>query len=171
MDSARVFSCMVCSRPHLVSRIEKKKMLMKYIDGNIDIISHISEYACLRNAVSSHHFFTTRLQYKTLKYLQAISSIIIKISLKHSIHISRIPHPYISGPLTCHQRSHLFVHLCREIITNSYLLGEHFLAIDTEDNAWRHTFDEPIQLIHRINKSLWTYALSYHPHKCRDCVH
>ena len=169
MDSARVLPCMVCHCPHFVSCINKKQMLMKYIDGNIDIISHISEYQCLCNASSSHKFLTTRLQYKTLKFLRAIYSIITKLKKKHFIQMSSPTHPYVCGPLTCDQRSLYFKFLCKEIIHNLYVLGEHLLAIDTDENAWRHAYDETIQLMHRINSSLWTYCLRYHPRKCRDC--
>ena len=169
MDSTRVFPCMVCHRPHFISQIDKKKMLLKYIDGNIDIISHISEYNCLKDASTSDQYLTTRLQYRTLRFLRAILSILNKLGLKHSVHMPLNPHPYISGPLTCEQRSHFFIFLCREIIRNSYLLGEHFLNIDTDENAWRSTFDETVQLVHRINKSLWTYSLMHHPRNCRDC--
>ena len=104
MDSARVFPCMVCSHPHLISHIEEKKMLLKNIDGNIDIISDIAQYDCLQHASASHHFLTTRLQYRTLKYLCAISSMLTKLNLKHSVTISP-SHPYVCGPLTCFQRS------------------------------------------------------------------
>ena len=135
MDCARVSLCMVWSSSHVISKKEKKKMLLKYIDGNIDVISHISQYHCLEKASKCHHFSTTRLQYKTLKYLRAISSIIRKLSLKLSIYI-RTSNPYICGPLTCQQRAHFFVHLCQEIIKNLHILGEHFLKIETDDKCW-----------------------------------
>ena len=48
MDAARVFPCVVCTNKHLISKREKKRMLLKYIDGNIDVIAHISEYYCLK---------------------------------------------------------------------------------------------------------------------------
>ena len=101
MDSARVFPCMVCRRPHFILRIDKKKMLLKYLDGNIEIISHISEYDCLRNASMAYHYMTTRLQYRTVKFLWAIHSIITKLGIRHSVHFPAYPHPYVCGPLTC----------------------------------------------------------------------
>ena len=169
MDSAKVFICMVCSRPHPILRIEKKRMLLKYVDGNIDIISHISSYDCLCLASPHHRYSTTHLQYRTLKFLQSISSIITKLMKNHCVSLTSSRHPYISGPLTCHQRSHFFNFLCNHIIRNSYILGEHFLKIDTLDNLWRLEFDSTIKLLNKINRSLWSYALRHHPHKCRDC--
>ena len=160
---------MVCSRPHFVSRVEKKCMLLKYIDGNIDIIDHISQYSCMQLPSTSIHYMTTRLQYKTLKFLRAISSIIRKLSLRHSINTSFSSDRYICGPLNCQQRSHFFINMCREIKRNSYLVGEHFLEIDAEENAWREEFDETIYLMYRINRSLWAYCLRYHPCHCKDC--
>ena len=56
-------------------------------------------------------------------------------------------HPYIGGPPTCYQRSHFFNFLCNDIIHNSYILGEHFLKIDTLDNSWRLKFDSTIILL------------------------
>ena len=168
MDTARVFPCVVCTNKHLISKREKKRMLLKYIDGNMDVITHISEYCCLKEASTFNHFLTTRLQYKTLKYLRAILSIIRKLSVKLSIniHTSTL---YMCGPLTCEQRAHFFVHRCKEIIKNSYILGEYFLKIDMEDELWRDNFDESIYLMYRINRSLWSYNLKYHPRHCRDC--
>ena len=168
MDSARVFTCMACSRPHCISRIEKKRMLLKYVDGNIDIISHISSYDCLCLASPHHRYSTTHLQYQTLKFLQSISSIITKLMTNHSLYTSS-HHQYISRPLTCHQRSHFFNFLCNDIIHNSYILGEHFLKIDTLDNWWRLEFDSTIKLLNKINRSLWSYTLRHHPHNCLDC--
>ena len=80
MDSARVFPCMVCHRPHFILRLDKKKMLLKYLDGNIDIIAHISEYDCLRHASTAHNYMTTRLQYSS------------QISSGYSFHNNQIGH-------------------------------------------------------------------------------
>ena len=60
----------------------------------------------------------------------------------------------------------LFNFLCNDIIRNSYILGEHFLKIDTLDNSWRLEFDSTIRLLNKINRSLWSYTLRHHPHKC-----
>ena len=105
MDAARVFPCVVCTNKHLISKREKKRMLLKYIDGNMDVITHISEYYCLKEASTFNHFLMTRLQYKTLKYLRVILSIIRKLSVKLSIkiHTSTL---YMCEPLTCKQRAH-----------------------------------------------------------------
>ena len=166
MDSARVLPCMVCSHQHNISMVEKKKMLMKYIDGNIDIINNITQYVCLLYPSTSIKYTTTRLQYKTLKYLRAISSIIRKLIYQDSIHTLHSRLCNISGPFTCYQRSEFFIFLCTEIIENSYVLGEHFLTIDSDENGWRCNFDETIYLMYRINRSLWAYTLRYHPHYC-----
>ena len=168
MDSARVLPCMVCSHQHNISRVEKKKV-MKYIDGNIDIINNIMQYVCLWSPSMCIKYTMTRLQYKTLKYLKAISSIIRKLMYQHSIHTLHSHLCNVSGPLTCYQRSELFIFLCTEITENSYVVGEHFLKIDSDENGWRHNFDETIYLMYRINRSLWAYTLRYHPCYCRDC--
>ena len=67
LDAARVLPCVVCTNKHLISKREKKRMLLKYIDGNMDVITHISEYYFLKEASTFNHFLTTRLQYITLK--------------------------------------------------------------------------------------------------------
>ena len=169
MEYARVFPCMVCSHSHLISRVQKKKMLLNYIDGNIDIIRDISGYNCLSVPSTSVNYITTRLQYKTIEYLRAIASIIRKLSHQHSIRICTLQPYYVWGPLTCHERSQYFAHLCREIITNSNVVGEHFRNIDSDESCWRKTFDETVYLMYRINRSLWAYYLRYHPRNCRDC--
>ena len=170
MDSARVFPCMVCTKKHMISRKEKKKMMMNLVDSNIDLIKDISTYNCLRNASTSNHFLTTRLQYRTLKYLGAIYSIIYKLSLQQSLKpypISRLQ--YTGRPMKHYERSKLFSDFCEKIIEQTYVLGDHFLKIETDDNLWRFSNDKAIFLLKRINRFLWTYALTYHAKKCKDC--
>ena len=169
MDSARVHQCMVCTSKHPLSSVEKKKMIMNYTDENIDMLNELSKYSCLKLASPANHFMTTRLQYRTLKFLSSIFSIISKLLKAHTKTQPKINIPDLDGPLDCYQRSELFDLLCHKIIKNSYILGENFLKIDTDDLCWRQAFDQTIYLLHRINKSLWTYSLKYHPVRCHDC--
>ena len=127
------------------------------------------QYVCLRLPSTSIKYTMTRLQYKTLKYLRAISSIIRKLMYQHSICTLHSCLCNISGSLTCYQRSEFFIFLCTEITKNSYVLGEHFLTMDSDENGWRRNFDETIYLMYRINRSLWVYTLRNHPCYCRDC--
>ena len=169
MDFARVFQCMVCTTKHLISRREKKKMMMNYIDNNIDIILSISKLTCMSEASPVQHFLTTRLQYRTLKLLCAICSILVKLFTKHSLYTGYKVR-WTGGPLNCYQRSDLLKELCDKIVKHSSILGEHFLKIDMDENCWRSDFDETVYLLHRINRSLWRYALGYHAKNCKDCL-
>ena len=99
MDFARVFQYMVCTTKHLISRREKKKMMMNSIDSNIDITLSISKLTCLSEASPIQHFLTTRLQYRTLKLLCAICSILVKLFKKHShtgLHLRNDLHQHVS---------------------------------------------------------------------------
>ena len=115
MDFARVHSCVVCPRKHNVSMIQKKKMLISYVDSNIDIIQDMSKYQCLNRASPENQFLTTRLQYRTLKYLCAICSILLKLFRKHSVP-TNYKIMYTGGPLNCYQRSDLFTELTKKIV-------------------------------------------------------
>ena len=134
MDFARVFQCVVCTTKHLISRREKKKMMMNSIDSNIDITLSISKLTCLSEASPVQHFLTTRLQYRTLKLLCAICSILVKLFKKHSLYTG-YKIRWTGGPLNCYQRSELLKELCDKIVKHSYILGEHFLKIDTDENS------------------------------------
>ena len=168
MESARVFPCVVCTSKHLISRVEKKKMMMKYIDEIIDLTQDMSNFECLKNASVTHHYLTTRLQYKTLKYLRAIYSILYKILTKLSKQPSSVI-SYIEGPLKNTERSMIFRLLTRTIVEHSYSLGTYFLEIDADSCIWRTSCDETITLLNRIRKFLWKYCLTYHRKKCKDC--
>ena len=168
MDFARVYPCMVCKNKHLISARDKKKKKMNLTDENIEILKDLLAHPCLTKASSSQHFLTTRLQYRTLKFLGAIYTILRKLFIKLNLHPT-YKLPDMDGPLKCYERSQLFIDLCQNIIKHSYILGEHFLEIDTGNNSWRELNDEPIYLLHRINKSLWTYGLTYHLRKCYEC--
>ena len=163
MDSARVFPCMVCTNKHLISRIEKKKKMMNLTDENIDIIQDILGYSCMNQASTSQHYLTTRMQYKTLKFLRFIYTVLYKLFFKHKLYpVYKLP--YMEGPLK------LFTELCQNIIQYSYVLGEHFLQIATDHDSWRQFNNQAIYLLHRINQSLWSYGLTFHPTKCYQCV-
>ena len=92
----------------------------------------------------------------------------MKLFKKHSLYTG-YKIRWTGGPLNCYQRSELLKELCDKIVKHSYILGEHFLKIDTDKNSWRSDFDETIYLLHRINCSLWRYTLGYHAKNCRDC--
>ena len=102
---------MVCRHPHLISCREKQKMVLQYIDGNIDIVTHISEYPCLKHPSCRNHFQMTRLQYNMLKYLRTISSFIVKICVKLGLCYYSSNSLFTWGPLTCDQRSLYFITL------------------------------------------------------------
>ena len=167
MDSARVYLCMVCTNKHLISRIEKKKKMMNLIDENVDIIQDILGYSCMNQASTSQNYSTTRMQYKTLKFLPFTQYITNYFSNISGTLVYKLP--YMEGPLQCSQRSQLFTELCQNIVQHSYVLGEHFLQIDTDHDSWRQFNDQAIYLLHRINQSLWSYGLTFHPTKCYQC--
>ena len=144
-------------------------MMMNSIDSNIDITLSISKLTCLSEASPVQHFLTMRLQYRTLKLLSSICSILVKLFKKHSLYTG-YKIRWTGGPLNCYQRLELLKELCDKIVKHSYILGEHFLKIDTEENSWRSDFDKTIYLLHKINRFLWRYALGYHTMNCRDCV-
>ena len=160
---------MVCTSKHLISRVEKKKMMMKFIDEIIDLMEDMSKFDCLRNASVTNHYLTTRLQYKTLKYLGAIYSILYKLLTKLSMQPGT-EISYINGPLKNSERSLIVSLLCKTIVEHSYLLGRYYLKIDADSNIWRTSCDETISLLNRIRKFLLTYSLTYHCKKCRDCI-
>ena len=126
---AWVFQCVVCTTKHLISRREKKNMMMNSIDSNIDITLSISKLTCLSEA--SPDYQTT---VPNMKLLCAICSILVKLFKKHSLYTGyRIRRT--GGPLNCYQRSELLKELCDKIVKHSYILGEHFLKIDTDENS------------------------------------
>ena len=147
--------------------IQKKKMLISYVDSNVDIIQDMSKYQCLNRASPENQFLTTRLQYRTLKYLCAICSILLKLFRKHSLP-TNYKIMYTGEPLNCYQRSDLFTELTKKIVKHSYILGKHFMKIDSDDLRWKEEFDETIYLMHKVNHSLWNYVLNYHLQKCKD---
>ena len=138
---------------------------MNLIDENIDIIQDILGYSCMNQVSTSQHYLTMRMQYKTLKLLRSIYTILYKLFWKHNLH-PVYALPYMEGPLKCNERSKLFTELYQNIIQHSYVLGEYFLQIDTDNNSWREFNDQTIYLLHRINRSLWSYGLTFHPKKC-----
>ena len=101
---------------------------MNSIDSNIDITRNISKLTCLTEASPVQNFQTTRLQYRTLKLLCAICSILVKLFKKHSLYTG-YKIRWTGGPLNCYRHSELLKELCEKIVKHSYILGEHFLKI------------------------------------------
>ena len=89
-----------------LSGIRKKKMNLT--DEKIDILKDLLAYPCLTKASSYQHFLTTRLQYRTLKFLGAIYTILRKLFIKLNLHPT-YKLPDMEGPLKCYERSQLFI--------------------------------------------------------------
>ena len=153
-----IFLCSYsCHSRH--SQHDDDDKMMNLIDENIDLIQDILWYSCMNQASTSQHFLTTRMQYKTLKFLRSIYTVLYKLFFKHKLYpVYKLP--YMEGSLKCSHHSQLFTELCQNMIQHSYVLGEHFLQIDTDHDSWRQFNDQAIYLCHM------SYGLTFHPTKC-----
>ena len=151
-------------------RLEKRKFLLRSIEGVAFLTRDIGNYPCLTEASTADHYSTTRLQYSVVKIFKNLYKLLVRRLQVHEIHpaYKLTPLNLLDGPLKYSEWSAAIKTLCNYITHHLELLLEHILNTDP-DEIWQEKYDQSVELFFRMCKALEKFVSLKHPQTCVEC--